>query len=147
MKQLESDQSNLGAIKMKELAIAMLLIAAAHIYCVPASHDIQAENPLPVVEEDIEPEVKTKGTIELQLAEWCGPCRKFKAAGIIKELEELGWEIKYVSDISKKYPSFRLVIDDKKVSWTGYSSKSSFYRMLKSKMKQLGFPEDGRTNN
>ena len=132
---------------MKELATAILFIAAAHFYCVPASHDIQAENPLPVVEEDIEPEVKTKGTIELQLADWCSPCRKFKAAGIIKELESLGWEINYVSDISKKYPSFRLVIDGKKVSWTGYSSKSSFYRTLKIKMKQLGYPEDGRTNN
>jgi len=132
---------------MKEITIAILFIIAAHIFCVPLSDDIQAVNPQPVVIEDVEPEVKVKGTIELQLADWCTPCKKFKAAGIIAELEELGWEIKYVSNIGKKYPSFRLVIDGKGLSWSGYGSKSSFYRTLKSKMKQLGYPEDGRTNN
>jgi thiol-disulfide isomerase/thioredoxin len=140
MKQLESDQLNLGAIKMKELTIAMLFIAAAHLYCVPASHDIQAENPLPVVkvEVEVEEEVKSVRVIEMQLADWCSPCRKFKAAGIVAELEAAGWTVKYVSNIGKKYPSFRVVIDDKAMSWTGYSSKNSFYRTLKSKMKQLG---------
>lgn len=132
---------------MKELTTSILFIGLAHLFCVPYTSDIQEVNTPLVAEEEIEPEVKTKGTVELQLADWCSPCRKFKAAGIIKELEDLGWEIKYVSDISNKYPSFRLVIDGKKVSWTGYSSKSSFYKTLKSKMKHLGYPEDGRADN
>jgi thiol-disulfide isomerase/thioredoxin len=147
MKQLELDQLNLGAIKMKELTTAIIFIGLAHLFCVPYAGEIQEVNAPLVAEEEIEPEVKTKGTVELQLADWCSPCRKFKAAGIIEELEGLGWEIKYVSDIGNRYPAFRLVIDDKKVSWTGYSSKSSFYKTLKNKMKQLGYPEDGRTDN
>lgn len=92
----------------------------------------------PAVEPKEEP--KTMGVIELQLADWCGPCRKFKASGIIEELEANGWKIKYVSNLGKKYPSFRLRIKDKSSTWTGYSSKSGFYKTLKSKMKLLGYP-------
>ena len=132
---------------MKKIAIAIIFIGFAHLFCVPYTSDIQEVNTPLVAEEDIEPEVKTKGTVELQLAEWCRPCREFKAAGIIEELEGLGWEIKFVSNISNKYPSFRLVIDGKSSSWIGYGGKSSFYRTLKSKMKQLGYPADDRADN
>ena len=130
---------------MKEILAAILFIAAAHLFCVPASHDIQADNFLPVVEvETVEVQPRTKGVIELQLADWCGPCRKFKAAGIISELEEAGWTVKYSSDIARKYPSFRLTIDGKSRVWSGYSSKSRFYSNLKSYMNELGYDNEGR---
>lgn len=125
---------------MKEITTAIVILACVHFFYAPVSDDIQSGNPLPIVkvEVEVEEEVKSVRVIEMQLADWCSPCRKFKAAGIVAELEEAGWTIKYVSNISKKYPSFRVVIDDKAMSWTGYSSKNSFYRTLKSKMKQLG---------
>jgi len=130
---------------MKEITTAILFIAAAHLFCVPASDDIQARNFEPVVEvETIEVQPKTKGVIELQLADWCAPCKKFKASGIIKELEEAGWTIKYSSDIARKYPSFRLTIDGKSRVWSGYSSKSRFYSHLKTYMNELGYDNEGR---
>ena len=98
---------------MKEIATAILFIAAAHFFCVPALDDIQAENPLPIVKVEVEKEPKRKGLIELQLADWCSPCRKFKAAGIIAELEKNGWTVKYSSKLSRKYPTFRVTIDGK----------------------------------
>ena len=105
---------------MKEILTGILLIAGAHFICVPVSHDIQADNFLPVVEvEVVDVQPKTKGVIELQLADWCAPCKKFKASGIIKELEEAGWTVKYSSDITRKYPSFRLTIDGKSRVWSG----------------------------
>ena len=129
---------------MKEIATAMLFIAAAHMFCVPALDDIQAENTLPIVKVEVEEERKTKGTIELQLADWCSPCRKFKAAGIIDELKENGWEVKFVSNLSKKYPTFRVTIDGKSKTWSGYSSKSRFYGHIKSFMNSLGYDDQGR---
>jgi len=137
---------------MKEIVIALLLVLVAHLYCVPKSDDIQSLNLVTIVREEAKPEPviddkpKHKGTVELQLADWCAPCKKFKQAGIIAELEAKGWKIKYVSDISKKYPSFRIRIDDKTKAWTGYGSKHSFYRMFNKMMKELGYP-NGRTNS
>ena len=133
---------------MKEILTATLFIAAAHLFCVPASHDIQADNFLPVVEvEVVDVQPKTKGVIELQLADWCAPCKKFKASGIIKELEEAGWTVKYSNDIARKYPSFRLTIDGKSRVWSGYSSKARFYSHLKSYMNDLGYDNEGRKIN
>ena len=124
---------------MKEIATAIVILAAAHFLCVSAPDDIQARNFDPVVEvETADTQPMTKGVIELQLADWCAPCRKFKASGIIKELEEAGWTVKYSSDIARKYPSFRLTIDGKTRSWSGYSSKSRFYSKMKSLMSELG---------
>ena len=80
--------------------------------------------------------VKT-ALIEIQSADWCAPCRKFKASGIIKELKAQGWDIKYVSNLGKSYPTFRVWVDGKSKTWSGYGSKSSFYRTLKSNMKKL----------
>ena len=129
---------------MKEITTAILFITAAHFFCVPALDDIQAENPLPIVKVEVEPEPERKGTIELQLADWCSPCRKFKAAGIIAELEENGWEVKYTSSLSRKYPTFRITIDGKSKTWSGYSSKSRFYGHIKSFMNSLGYDDEGR---
>ena len=136
---------------MKEITVAVLLLLGAHLYCTPESDDIQSLNLVTIVKEEVKPEPivedepKHKGTIELQLADWCSPCRRFKAAGIIDELKAKGWEVRFVTNISKKYPSFRLKIDGKERIWTGYSSKTSFYRMFNRMMKELGY-SDGRTN-
>ncbi|MGI9460541.1 MAG: hypothetical protein ACR2NF_11125, partial [Pirellulales bacterium] len=81
---------------MKEIATSIVILAAAHFLCVPAFDGIQAESTLPIVNVEVEDESpEYKGVIELQLADWCGPCRKFKAAGIIAELESAGWSVKY----------------------------------------------------
>ena len=123
---------------MKEITTAMVILVCVHFFYAPSTDDIQVENPQPIVKVEVEEEVKSIRVIEVQLADWCSPCRKFKAAGIIAELEAAGWEIRPVTNLGKRYPAFRVVIDDKSMTWTGYSGKNSFYRTLKSKMKQLG---------
>ncbi len=105
---------------MKEITTAIVILAAAHLFCVPALDDIKAENTLPIVKVEVEDDKPaTKGVIELQLADWCGPCRKFKAAGIITELEKAGWTVEYNNDMSRKYPTFRVTIDGKSKTWSG----------------------------
>ncbi len=130
---------------MKQITTAIVILAAAHLFCVPALDDIKAENTLPIVKVEVEDDKPaTKGVIELQLADWCGPCRKFKAAGIITELEKAGWTVEYNNDMSRKYPTFRVTIDGKSKTWSGYSSKSRFYSHLKNFMNSLGYDDQGR---
>ncbi len=130
---------------MKEITTAIVILAAAHLFCVPALDDIKAENTLPIVKVEVEDDKPaTKGVIELQLADWCGPCRKFKAAAIITELEKAGWTVEYNNDMSRKYPTFRVTIDGKSKTWSGYSSKSRFYSHLKNFMNSLGYDDQGR---
>lgn len=133
---------------MKNILTATILIVAGHVFMPACLDNFKGENPSPIVNVEPEPvvqdEVKRKGTIEVQLADWCSPCRKFKAAGIIKELEEAGWNIKYVKEIKSRkgnfiYPAFRVVIDGKSKTWTGFSTKAKFYATLKQNMKALGY--------
>ena len=127
---------------MRQVAFAVAAILLTHMIVdrvnqiAPAQEDktTVVVKPEPIVDEKAEP----RAVIELQLADWCSPCRKFKEAKIIQELEAKGWTIRYVTNISSKYPSFRLTIDGESRSWTGYSSKSSFYKTLKKYMKDLG---------
>ncbi len=91
--------------------------------------------PIVIVEPDVEP-IKT-AIIEMQLADWCGPCRKFKASGAIAELKKKGWKIEYTDGIAKSYPSFRVWVDGKSSTFSGYSSKNSFFRILKKHMADL----------
>ena len=48
---------------MKEITTSIIILFAAHLFCVPALDDIQAENPLPIVKVEVEPEPERKGTI------------------------------------------------------------------------------------
>ena len=127
-------------------AVAIVVALGIVLYLTSEASRIRAEKaqdvPVQVVEDDVRAE--PVGIIELQLADWCGPCKSFKRAGIIAELESSGWTVKYVSNISKKYPSFRVSIDGKTRSWTGYSNKSRFYSTLKRYMKDLGYGPDGK---
>ena len=91
--------------------------------------------PIVIVEPEVEP-VKT-AIIEMQLADWCGPCRRFKASGAIAELKKSGWEIKYTDGIARSYPSFRVWVDGKSSTFSGYSSKNNFFRILKKHMADL----------
>ena len=91
--------------------------------------------PIVIVEPDVVP-VKT-AIIEMQLADWCNPCKRLKASGVISELKKKGWDIKYVDDIGKTYPSFRVWVDGKSSTFSGYSSKNSFYRILKKHLNDL----------
>jgi len=98
-------------------------------------------NPKPEDKQEVSPVVPVEpvmtAIIEMQLADWCGPCRRFKASGAIKELERKGWEIRYTDGIAKTYPSFRVWVDGKSSTFSGYSSKDGFFRKLKSVIKKL----------
>ena len=88
--------------------------------------------------EIVVPKVIVKNAIiEMQLADWCGPCKRLKASGAIQELEKQGWTIVYTDGIASKYPSFRVWVDGKSKVFTGYSRKSSFFTRIKSIVKDL----------
>ena len=119
------------------LIITVSFFVAACYLNLPA--DTKPDHVDPIVEVQPEPEVEPVKTaiIEMQLADWCGPCRRFKASGAIKELKAQGWEIKYTDGIAKSYPSFRVWVDGKSAVFSGYSSKTSFFRTLKKHIKDL----------
>ena len=116
------------------LLISIVVFGLTYFFCEPSKPVVQDQRD-PVEEVEREP-VKT-ALIEMQLADWCGPCRRFKASGAIKELEKNGWTIKYTDGISSSYPSFRVWVDGKSETFSGYSSKSSFFKRLKSIIKKL----------
>jgi len=88
--------------------------------------------------EIVVPKVIIKNAIiEMQLADWCSPCKKLKSSGAIQELEKQGWTIVYTDGIASKYPSFRVWVDGKSKVFTGYSKKSSFFARIKSIVKDL----------
>ena len=68
------------------------------------------------------------GVIEIETADWCGPCKKFKRE-CKAELIKMGWKI-----IEKKpngrVPRFTVWKDGKAKTWTGYSSKKRFMAKL-----------------
>jgi len=99
------------------------------------SKDKARVEPIVIVEPEVEP-IKT-AVIEMQLADWCGPCRRFKASGAVAELKKNGWTVEYKSDIAKSYPSFRVWVDGKSSTFSGYSSKNNFFRILKKHMADL----------
>jgi len=88
--------------------------------------------------EIIVPKVVIKNAIiEMQLADWCGPCKRLKASGAIQELERQGWTIVYTDGVARSYPSFRVWVDGESKVFSGYSSKSSFFNRIKSIVKDL----------
>ena len=88
--------------------------------------------------EIVVPKVIAKNAIiEMQLADWCGPCKRLKASGAIQELERQGWTIVYTDGIANSYPSFRVWVDGESKVFTGYSRKSSFFTRIKSIVKEL----------
>ena len=97
----------------------------------------QPTEPQRETQQDKKEEVKPTSIVECQLADWCGPCRAFKRSGAISELEKAGWSIKYVTNIGKKYPSFRVVINGKSETFSGYSSKSGFFKKIKAAKERL----------
>ena len=113
-----------------------LLVASLVWFCVEA----KPAKIIEVVKEetvvDIKPAEK-HNILEYQSMRGCSPCIKFKNAKIIAELEAKGWKVVKVEGISKYSPSFRLWINGKQKSWTGYSSKKSFYRTFNQNMKDL----------
>ena len=86
--------------------------------------------------EEVKPSVQ-KSVLECQVADWCAPCRAFKRSGAIEELKAKGWTIKYVTNIGTKYPSFRVVIDGKSETFSGYSNKSGLYRKIRQIKERL----------
>jgi len=88
--------------------------------------------------EIVVPKVIVKNAIiEMQLADWCSPCKRLKASGAIQELEKQGWTIVYTDGIASKYPSFRVWVNGESKVFTGYSKKSSFFTRIKNIVKDL----------
>jgi len=129
---------------MRTVLMACLLILSGHMLVAAGIGTFatsEKQSKVMVVNDDVDVEdekVEPRGVIEVQIADWCSPCRKFKAAKIMDELREAGWEVRVVSGIGKYYPSFRVTIDGESRSWSGYSSKGNFYSTLKSFMRELG---------
>ena len=124
-------------MKLHLIITASLFVAAC---CLPvASCNSDHVDPIvqPIVE--VQPEVVPvkNAIIEMQLADWCGPCRAFKRSGAIEELESKGWTVVYTDDIAKSYPSFKVWVNGKSSTFSGYSSKTRFFRTLKSIIKDL----------
>jgi len=100
----------------------------------PASKDKQDDHAVVPVE-PIEP-VKT-AIIEIQTADWCGPCRKMKASGAIKELEKSGWTIVYRDDLGKSFPTFRVWVKGDSRTFSGFSTKSRLFAKIRQVMKEM----------
>jgi hypothetical protein len=90
--------------------------------------------PQPAVEVEKEP-VKN-GVIEYFTMDYCGPCIKFKNSGVIKELEENGWKVVRVKS-GKVAPTFTVWVNGESAQFSGFSTKSNFFRTLKATMKDL----------
>ena len=125
---------------MIKLIIGIVVFAGCYLF-VPEyktqTSDTHVEDRTEETTEDVKPVVENKSTIECQLADWCGPCKAFKRSGAIKELEAKGWTIKYVDGIGKSYPSFRVTVNGKSQTFSGYSNKSAFYRKVRQIKERL----------
>ena len=119
------------------LIITITSFVMALYLCVPSSDKPAHVGPIVEVQPEQETEPVKTALIEMQLADWCGPCRKFKASGAIKELEAAGWTVEYKSGLSKSYPSFRIWVDGKSSTFSGYSNKTNFFRTLKKRIEDL----------
>ena len=105
------------------------------------SEVVKAEpQPQPVVE--VEPEPVKNGIIEYFTMERCGPCIKFKNSGVIRELEAQGWKVVKASS-GRVAPTFTVWVNGKSAKFSGFSTKSNFFKTLKAKMKEL---ENGNRN-
>ncbi len=123
------------------LIVALIVFAGTFSYFKYQDH-VEARNAATVedtvVIEVTPPKVIVKNAIiEMQLADWCSPCKRLKASGAIKELEDKGWTIVYTDGIASKYPSFRVWVDGESKVFTGYSKKSSFFTRIKNIVKEL----------
>lgn len=133
-----SNQSRKSNTMKNHLIITLTLFIASCCLAVP-SCNVDPVDPIAVEVVEVTPEVvPTKNAIiEMQLADWCSPCRAFKRSGIIKDLEAKGWTIVYTDDIASKYPSFRVWVNGESSTFSGYSNRASFFRTIKSIIKDL----------
>ena len=105
--------------------------------CVAAKAVSTVEEKIVEIEIVVPKVIIKNAIIEMQLADWCGPCKRLKASGAIQELEKQGWTIVYTDGIANSYPSFRVWVDGESKVFTGYSRKSSFFNRIKSIVKDL----------
>ena len=117
--------------------LSMVIFGLVFFYAEPSDNPsvgTEGNNEEAVV---VEPKVVKNAIFEIQSATWCAPCRRFKSSGIIDELREQNWTIKFVDDIGKSYPTFRMWVNGKSVTWSGYSKKSLFYRTFNKNMRSI----------
>jgi len=105
--------------------------------CVKAKAVSTVEEKIVEIEVVVPKVIIKNAIIEMQLADWCGPCKRLKASGAIQELERQGWTIVYTDGIASSYPSFRVWVDGESKVFSGYSRKSSFFSRIKSIVKDL----------
>jgi hypothetical protein len=120
------------------LLLSVVLFGWTYFYCHPTTAKTLPQRE---VQHDFTPEIEVApvktAIIEMQLATWCGPCKRLKASGAIKELEKSGWTIKYTDGIGSSYPSFRVWVKGRSETFSGYSSKGSFFKRIKGIQERL----------
>ena len=120
------------------LTVSICVLIAVYIFVHPST-EIRHE-PSPQEESKVEVEVKPvakNAIIELQLADWCGPCKKLKASGIVRELENKNWTVEYNDSIGGSFPTIRVWIKGKSRTFSGFSTKAAFYRTLNKHIRDL----------
>lgn len=125
----------------KSLIIAAAFFAGVYIYAKPTV-PMNIEDNIVIVDEDEEPEYA--GKLEYMTASWCSPCKKMKADKALEAARALGYEVVENSGLGRRYPAFRLTVNGRSKSWTGYSSKSRFLNNIKKYQEQLS---DARSNS
>lgn len=114
--------------------IASNLLTASLVWFYTSETQVSQPEIVPVVE--VEPEPAKNAIIEYFSMPNCRQCINFKRSGIIRELEAKGWTV-VKTDEGRSAPTFTVWVNGKSASFTSYSSKSRFFRTLKSKMKDL----------
>ena len=92
--------------------------------------------PVQVVPDDV-PEKLYNAVIEYKTADWCPPCRAWKRSGARAAMEKQGWKFVATDEIPGGYPSFRVWVNGKSETFSGYSTRNGWYRTIKSIAKRL----------
>jgi len=112
------------------LISSVILFCAAVIYTQPLYQLVKVEDEKKV-EVIVDEAPVSLGTLEYMTASWCSPCKKMKADKALDAARALGYDVVENSSLGRRYPAFRLTVNGKVKSWTGYSSKSRFISTIK----------------
>ncbi len=127
------------------LTAAICVFISAYVFVPEATTPIVDTKPTPIIKPvdvtptptpEPEPVVKN-GIVEIQTADWCAPCKRLKASGAIKDLENKGWDVQYVNGIGKSYPTIKIWVKGSSKTFSGFSSKSAFFRTFNKLYNEL----------
>ena len=111
------------------LSIALFIVT---FFCCKPSTQAVIESEIEKIEAELVTPPMKNASIEYKTADWCGPCRAWKRSGAIAGLEKQGWTFKANDDLPGGYPSFRVWVNGRSETFVGYSTRSSYYKRIKS---------------